>query len=139
MIVQDAGPYIPYVFSHLWQRGVEELAGLGLTPEQGKEIAMQRTLQGESWAFVAENPVCVGGVIDGCTWFQSTDEFDKYHVEITHALTEISSKGDYTIYSQLIHPKTEKWFNRMGFVRDDWQGSTPTGRPVYRFRRSKNV
>lgn len=136
MIALDAKPYIAHVFANLWQRGVEELAGLGLTPEQGAEMAMRFALADESRAYLADGvPVCVFGAVGGATWFQATDDFDKHHVGITQAISDLSAKGEYTIYSQLVHPKAERWFNRMGFVRDDWQGQTVTGRQIYRFVR----
>jgi len=134
-VVAGAEGYIDYVFSHLWARGVEELAGLGMTPEQAAAAAHELAANGESYAYLAGDPVCVFGAVDGCTWFQATDAFLEHHVGITKALTEMADKGEYTIYSQCNHPLTEKWFGRMGFVKDGWQGVTVTGTPLYRFRR----
>ena len=130
-----AAPYVPYVFSHLWDRGVEELAGLGLTPEQAAEKALDFCLRDKSYALVADNPVCVFGLCQGTTWFQATDEFLTHHVAITKALREMSAGRDCVIYSQCVHPRTEAWFRRIGFVRDGWEGQTVTGKPLYRFRR----
>jgi hypothetical protein len=134
-LVEGAAPHVPYVFSHLWPRGVEELAGLGLTPEQASAMAVENCSLGPSWALIADNPVCVFGVVDGCSWFQSTDEFTANHVEITQMARDATAPYDFVIYSQCIHPRTEAWFGRLGFVRDDWQDVTVTGKPLYRFRR----
>lgn len=134
-VVIGAAPYVPYVFSHLWARGIEELAGVGMTPEQAAEYALGMCERDESYAFVADAPVCVFGVCDGATWFQATEEFTKHHAAITEALRDMSAGRDCVIYSQCVHPRTAAWFKRIGFEPDGWQGQTVTGKPLYRFRR----
>lgn len=125
--------HVRSVYNRLWARGVEELAGLGLTVEQGLDRAIGYLSRGGSRAILFNgDPVCVFGEVDRMTWFQATEAFVDHYREITKRLKALGERG-YIIYSQCVHPRTEAWFKRLGYKRDHWTGTTVTGKPLYRF------
>ena len=136
---------LAYVWEHLWARGKEEFARLGISESE----ALQRVtsyLQYENGCLQADGvPVCVFGMCpDGdtwCTWFQATDAFDEHAAEVTSYLyDENELRPQITrVYSVLVHPKAEKWFRCIGFERDGWESTTPAGYPLYRFARKHHV
>ena len=133
--VTCAPEHVEHVCAHLWERGVEEIAGFGLTPAEWRESVIER-IKGEAYAILHDGvPVCVFGQVNGMTWFQATEAFTEHHREITKRLHDMGAERDLVVYSLCIHPRTEAWFLRCGYARDDWQGETVTGKPVYRFRR----
>lgn len=139
-VVNNAAPYVPEVFCRLWERGVKELAGLGYTVDEAARVAIDFCKRDESKALLADGvPVCVFGAVNGVTWFQATDDFVKHHREVTKCIRDLAKRKDYVIYSQCVHPLTERWFRSCGFVRDDFESETVTGAKLYRFRRNENV
>jgi hypothetical protein len=127
---------IAYVFAHLWDRGITELAGLGLTVAEGAQRAKDFAGKDESYTYWANEvePICVFGAVNGVTWFQATEKFGEFHAGVTSALREMGKKPGYVIFSQCIHPRTEAWFAKIGYKADPtWHGETVTGSKLYKF------
>lgn len=135
--------HLAYVMLHLWPRGEEELAGLAMTREDGfKRFAHYVATGVTSGCVLADGvPILASGIVregpTAFTWFQATPAFDEHARHITRIIRReaLDYPGVLHIYSQCVHEKTERWFHALGFVRDQWQGVTPTGRPLYRFGR----
>lgn len=139
-VVDNAAPYVPAVFSCLWERGVKELRGLGYTVDEAAQKAIDFCNTDESKALLVNGvPVFVVGAVNGVTWFQATEDFTKHYRAITRCIRDLAKRKDYVIYSQCVHPRTEAWFRMCGFVRDEYEGETVTGTKLYRFRRNENV
>lgn len=131
------------LWDHLWQRGKLELAKLGYSLSSGyREFLSLADRAIDSGILCADGePVAVSGICpeDGCyfTFFQASESFNDHAKKITRELRRHTKQceGTLYIYSVLVHPETERWFNVLGFERDGWCGRTSVGHPIYRFRR----
>jgi hypothetical protein len=119
---------IDYVFNHLWARGREELKLLGWpTPEDARYAAHYfagRSLKTSMFCNPDGDAVLVSGIIRPkgelpVTWFQATEEFQRYARPITKLMrSEIASfREPLEVYSLCVHPDTERWFRLLGFTR----------------------
>jgi hypothetical protein len=140
-VIPASADHVDFICANMWERGVLELAGLGLTVEQWRSKAHRFIENGESAAILFDGvPVCVIGLDGNATWFQATDGFLVHFREITKQLRKFGkTRPDTVIHSQCIHPKTAVWFRRCGFEWDGCVGATVTGKPLYRFRRADHV
>lgn len=132
-----------YVLSHLWERGQVELAALGLTTDQAFDRFKRYAAEGfKARTLVADAPVIVVGIAsDECgafTWFQATDEFERYASFITRYVRREAKAypGPLSIYSVCVHPLTERWFKTCGFHKDNsWAKALPSGAVLRKFDR----
>jgi hypothetical protein len=133
---------VDYVFAHLWPRGVEELKRLGVDLETAARNCVKWAVHGHCGVICADAPVVVYGTCPNgdhtATWFQATDEFVKYHPGISEIIRGAlrAVPGTLYVYSVMVHPKTGKWFNSLGLVKDDWEGTTAANWPLFRFKRA---
>jgi hypothetical protein len=132
------------LFSRMWDRGREELERLGISPTDA--FRMLLAYPGRKGILTADGePILAAGISEAngeaFTWFQATDEFELHASQITRTLRRNVRKheGQVFIYSVMVHPLTERWFNALGFVRDDWTGTTAANWPLFRFKRRNYV
>lgn len=135
-----SAPLIDDLFARLWPRGIVELERLGVDRKRAPNDCLEWSKHGNSGVFCADGrPVVVYGICpDGenwASWFQATDEFDLHHRAITPVIAKalLDAPENLHVYSVMVHPKTERWFNKCGLVKDDWNGKTVTGWPLFRF------
>lgn len=133
---------ILYVLSYLWPRGEEELAKLGLSKAEAYYRFADYANHGRNQALIFDGvPAAVVGIAteghESFTWFQATNEFEKYASQITrHIRREAAAhKGPLYIYSVCVHPNTERWFRVLGFMPDNHSQTLPTGAELLRFKR----
>lgn len=133
---------ILYVLSYLWPRGEEELRQLGLSKAEAYYRFADYANHGRNQALIFDGvPAAVVGIAteghESFTWFQATNEFEKYASQITrHIRREAAAhKGPLYIYSVCVHPDTERWFRVLGFMPDNHSQTLPTGAELLRFKR----
>jgi hypothetical protein len=131
------------LWAHLWPRGLEEFARLGLTQEQAlwRFLCMaERSDDARILCLDGEPVLVIGTVLDDgewCSFFQATSAFEKHGRQITKRVRRWlrDTPHPVTIYSVLVHPEAARWFCALGFAQDEWQGKTEAGVPLFRFRR----
>jgi hypothetical protein len=133
-----------YIFANLWQRGVEELALLGMTPDGGRERYQEYANHSFKCGVLERNatPVAVLGISSdnagAFTWFQATDEFHSNVKAITRRIRDESRAypGPLSIYSVCVHPETERWYGVCGFSKDNsFAKALPSGAVLKKFDR----
>jgi hypothetical protein len=135
---------IAFVLWRLWERGVHELAALGLT--KGEAFLRFRDFARAAWhpqalEFDGE-PVVVTGINTdengAFTWFQATEKFAAHALEITRHIRKEAAAypGPVSIFSVCVHPDSARWFRALGFVRDDdFSQALPSGALLLKFDR----
>lgn len=130
------------LWSRLWQRGRDEFAAHDMSLQDAFWLFLRYAQDGRSGILLADGePVLVAGIAPdrgtSFTWFQATDDFEKHALAITRTLRKAvkAHDGPLHIFSVLIHPKAERWFKSLGFNKDNWEGRTAAGKPLYRFGR----
>lgn len=137
-------PSVSFILKHLWERGRKELAALRVSSATALVMALKSaaTPGAVSGVVTVDGvPVMVAGIVpedgEAVTWFLATDDFDKHAKMLTKIVRQYTKEfpSDVHIYSTLAHRDAGRWFRALGYVQDDWQGETPSGHPLYRFRR----
>lgn len=135
-------PRLHDVLARLWPRGEEELRRLGLDKQQAFNRFMGYALGGPRSGIALDRgrPVLASGVArengELFTWFIATDDFDDHASAITRLMRrQTHDLPGLRIYSVCVHPDTARWFHVLGFDRDEWEGVTPVGYPLFRFTR----
>lgn len=132
------------LWANMWERGVEEITRHGFTLEAALPRFLEWSHDGYARVICADGePVTIVGLCaDGelghpFTFMQASTAFDEHYREVIRRIRKFLKKhpGELYIYSAAVHPQTEGFFRVLGFVRDDWQGMTPAGWPLYRFKR----
>lgn len=133
---------LAHIWANLWERGKQEFAALGISLSLGFAMFLDYKAA-ESFILLADDePVLVCGIVrlddgDSFTFMQATTAFDKHYREIMRVMRRGSRRhgGNIYIYSPLIHDKAARFFQAIGYERDDWSGKSSTGRQISRFRR----
>ncbi len=116
---------IVYVLAHLWLRGEEEIALLGLTKAVAQRLMGKFLHSGPSWCILDEDePIAVVGIDGMCTWFQATTKAEN-RLGLTKIMRKVVSafpKGTMT-YSLCLHPAAPKWFKAIGLVETGRKGN----------------
>jgi hypothetical protein len=143
-IVKPTSRDVDYIFANLWDRGREEFRLLGMSLFDASERFKHYVRAGivRYVALSLAEPVMIGGIMlertESYTWVQATDKFDRYWKELTKIIREVTR--DYRsdplhIYSCCVHPKTERWFNLLGYYADGYTELSKAGALVRRFKR----
>jgi hypothetical protein len=134
------------LWANLWERGHEEFRRNGLTLQQAFGLFLHHSQVGDSGILCADGqPVLVAGVFQNgpevTTFMEATQDFERHYRQIVRVIRSFVRKreGDIFIYSVTVHPKSARFFRALGFVPDVWQGQTPTGATLYRFKRVNHV
>ncbi len=131
------------VWIELWDRGLEEFRRIGWSLDHAfyafMDYAQKMTAGGILLA--DDTPILVAGICpheDGAfTFMQATGQFDNHKLAITRTMRRYikAHVGPLHLYSPLVHPDAARFYKVLGMTLDDWQGTSPTGAAVYRFKR----
>ncbi len=131
------------VWDDLWERGAEEFRRIGISPNEAlcACVGFAQNAVDSVILLADDKPVLVAGICPdeggAFTWMQATKDFDQHALAIIRLLRNRirAYTGPLYLYSTLVHPASAKFYHVLGFAPDDWQGKTPAGAALYRFKR----
>jgi hypothetical protein len=131
------------VWGNLWPRGKQEFAALGISLDSAFHLFLDYASRATDSGIVCADsvPFLVAGTCpDGdssFTFMQATVGFVHHYKEGMRQMRRATKAhvGPLFIYSVLIHPKAARFFEAMGYERDEWTSKTENGATLYRFKR----
>lgn len=136
-------PLLARLWADLWERGKQEFEQWGISLDDAFHLFLSYAAQSADGGILCADgkPILVAGTCpDGdssFTFMQASADFPLHYkacmLEMRRGTR--AHQGALYIYSVLIHPKASRFFEAMGYTRDEWSKVLPTGATLYRFKR----